>query len=33
MELPGGNLVLLDLVRLFEERAHVFYEAARGRRR
>jgi hypothetical protein len=33
MELPGGNLVLLDLVRLFEKRAHVFDEAARSRGR
>ncbi len=30
MELPGGY-VLLDLVCLFEEHAHIFDEAARSR--
>jgi hypothetical protein len=31
VELARGDLVLPDLVRFFEERAHVFDEAARSR--
>jgi chorismate mutase len=33
MHLPRGDHILLDLVRLFEKRAHVFDEAARSRGR
>jgi hypothetical protein len=31
MQLPRGDLILLDLIRLFEERAHVFDEATHDR--